>query len=88
MQMPGYGGGGGYWNILEKLAELHNCDDTPCGSTPLILGPERAKGVAAGGSRVDVETALHRTHCVNSNGLETLSHGISSLKMKVNFSHI
>jgi hypothetical protein len=39
---------GGYWNIFEKLAELHNCDDTQCGSTSLILGPERMKGVAAG----------------------------------------
>jgi hypothetical protein len=52
MHMPDYGG---YWNILEKLAELHNCGDTPCGSRPLILGPERMRGVVAGRCRV----ALH-----------------------------
>ena len=39
--MPDYGG---YWNILEKLGALQNCDDTPCGSRPLILGLEKDEG--------------------------------------------
>ena len=62
MQMPDYGG---YWNILEKLAELHNCGDTPCGSRPLILGPERVKGVAAGRCRVAVGGGAALTHPAN-----------------------